>query len=95
MNLRILGFTLRLQWEWLRRTQPEAVWASLPQRHERISDSMFCSSVTITLGDKAAVRFWIDHWLPEGPICTFALNLFHAVGARRRSRTVREALHQR
>ena len=40
----------------------------------------------------APLRFWTDSWLPDGAICSFAPNLFMAVGCRRRKRTVREAL---
>jgi hypothetical protein len=47
-DLRVLGFALRLRWEWLRRTEPDSPWASLPVRDERIVQLMFpthrCSS---------------------------------------------------
>lgn len=56
-DLRILGFALRLRWEWLRRTNPESAWAALPQRNERVVESMFRSSVTVQLGDGGAARF--------------------------------------
>jgi hypothetical protein len=46
-DLRILGFALRLRWVWLRRTQPEAPWAQLPSKPERLVDSMFRTSVTV------------------------------------------------
>jgi hypothetical protein len=37
----------------------------------------------------------MDAWLPDGAICNFAPNLFRAVGKRRRSRSVRDALNNR
>jgi hypothetical protein len=40
-DLRILGFALRLRWEWLRRTDPESARARLPSKPERIVSSMF------------------------------------------------------
>jgi hypothetical protein len=34
-NLKLLGFALRLRWEWLRRTDSSSAWALLPSRTER------------------------------------------------------------
>jgi hypothetical protein len=34
-DLRTLSFALRLRWEWLRRTQPDAAWAHLPSKQWR------------------------------------------------------------
>jgi len=53
---------------------------------------MLRASVSVLVGDGTSARFWIDSWLPDGAICSFAPNLFMAVGCRRRKRTVREAL---
>lgn len=91
-DLRVLGFTLRLRWEWLRRTRPDAAWAQLPSRPERAVATMFSTSVSVQVGDGTTVRFWTDSWLPNGAICDFAPNLFRAIGRHRRNRTVREAL---
>jgi hypothetical protein len=44
----VLGFAIRLRWEWLRRTQPDSTWAALPQRTEKTVASMFKASVTGT-----------------------------------------------
>lgn len=55
---------------------------------------MFSASVSVQLGDGCTARFWTDSWLPDGAICTFAPNLFKAIGRRRRGRTVMEALAQ-
>jgi hypothetical protein len=46
-DLRTLGFALRLCWEWLRRTQPDAAWTLLPSKPERTIDNMFRASVTV------------------------------------------------
>lgn len=89
-----MGYALRLRWEWLRRSTPGAVWASLASRPERIVVSMFQSSVTVTVGDGASAYFWLDSWLPAGPLCRTAPNLFAAVAPRRRRRTVRHALEE-
>lgn len=94
-DLRILGFALRLRWEWLWRTRPEAPWAQLPSKPERLVDSMFRTSVTVHVGDGATARFWTDAWLPARAICSFAPNLILAVGCRRRGRSVHDALANR
>jgi hypothetical protein len=40
-DLQLLGFALRLRWEWLRRTRPDAAWAQLPSRPEHAVAAMF------------------------------------------------------
>lgn len=59
-DLRILGFALRLRWEWLRRTQPDSAWAALPSKVEKNVDHMFRASISIRLGDGATAPFWTD-----------------------------------
>lgn len=39
-DLRIMGFTLRLRWEWLKRTEVDSTWASLPAAGERLITAM-------------------------------------------------------
>jgi hypothetical protein len=46
-DLRILGFALRLRWEWQRRTQLDVPWALLPSKPEHAVDHMFRASVTV------------------------------------------------
>lgn len=92
-DLRVLGFALRLRWEWLRRTRPDAAWAQLPSRIERAVATMFRASVSVQIGDGTTARFWTDSWLSNGPICRSAQNLYRAIGCRWRNRTVSEALH--
>jgi hypothetical protein len=50
-DLRILGFALRLRWEWQRRTQLDVAWALLPSKPEHAIDHMFRASVTVQVGD--------------------------------------------
>jgi hypothetical protein len=56
-DLRLLGFALRLRWEWLRRTDSASVWALLLSRTERCVQAMFQASDTVQLGDGASRRF--------------------------------------
>lgn len=55
-------------------------------------DSMFRASVTVQVGYGASACFWMDSWLPTGPIFRSAPSLFQAVARRRRYRAVRDAL---
>jgi hypothetical protein len=56
---------------------------------------MFQASVTVVIGDRRSVKFWIDSWLPDGPICRFAPHLFGAIGKRKRGKSVRDAITNR
>jgi hypothetical protein len=56
-DLRIMGFALRLRWEWLRRSNPNAAWTSLPSKTERPVAVMFQASVSVRLGDDASALF--------------------------------------
>jgi len=70
-NLEFTGFALRLRWEWLKRTRPDAVWSMLPSIQEKPVVAMFEASTTVVLGDGHSTRFWTDCWLSEGAISTF------------------------
>jgi len=94
-DLRILGYALRLRWEWLRRTRPDSAWALLPATAEHCVTHMFNAATSIILGDEATARFWTDDWLPAGPICHWAPVVFASVPSRRRRRCVRDALANR
>lgn len=94
-DLWVMGYALRLRWEWLRRSRPDSVWASLPCKPEKCAASMAAASITVNVGDGASTRFWYDSYLPDGPLCRTAPNLFLAVAAWRRGRMVRDALNGR
>ena len=94
-DLRILGYALRLRWEWLRRTRPDSAWALLPATAEHCVAHMFNAATSIILGDGATARFWTDDWLPAGPICHWAPVVFASVPSRRRRHCVRDALANR
>jgi hypothetical protein len=92
-DLRTMGLALRLRWEWWRRTDPSKCWVDFPAPMEASLVDMWDASVTVTLGDGNTALFWLDNWLPEGPIKLLAPHLFRAVGTRvKKRRKVAEAL---
>jgi hypothetical protein len=94
-DLRVIGFALRLRWEWQKRLPDAPPWTRLPSRPEKMVTAMFSSSVRVELGDGSSACFWTDAWLPEGQIRTFVPHLFRAVGKRFHKVTVKDALFQR
>jgi hypothetical protein len=93
--MRILGFALRMRWEWLRRTKTGTAWALLSSAPERKTSSLFSCSVTVDVGDGASTRFWTDAWLPAGAIPSLAPNLFKAVRRRPLECSVKDTLVDR
>lgn len=56
---------------------------------------MFQALVSVVIGDGPSAKFWIDSWLPDGPICRFAPHLFNAIGRCRHGKSVRDAVTNR
>jgi hypothetical protein len=94
-DIRILGYALRLRWEWQQRLPGAPAWMKLPAKPEKMITTMFASSVHIRLGDGSSVCFWSDALLPDGHIRSFAPDLFQAVGKRFLKVSVKDALFQR
>lgn len=92
LDLWFFGFTLRLRWEWLHRTQPERCWTLLPSRTEKNVAAMCAISLSVVLGDGRSARMWTDSWAPVGPLRLYAPDLFAAVSRSGRQRTVQDAL---
>lgn len=95
LDLKVAGFAVRLRWEWLHRSCPNLSWCSLPRKPECEVQAMFQASVTVATGDGLSAKFWIDSWLPDGPICRFAPLLFNTIEKRRRQKFVHEAIINR
>lgn len=76
-------------------TAGHAILDQAASNSERAVSSMFSCSVSVVLRDGVSARFWTDAWLPEGPVSSFARNLFLAVGRRFHRTSVQEALSQR
>jgi hypothetical protein len=90
LDLRFFGFALRLHWEWLSRSAPDSCWASLPAKPECAVAAMAAASMSVVLGNGSSARLWTDNWLPSGPLCRLALDLFAAISRSGKKRTVRD-----
>jgi hypothetical protein len=92
--LTTLGYTLRLRWEWLQRTDPSRMWSALPSKEDRIVQVMFTALVSVHVGNGDQARFWSDRWL-DGESIESSFPLLVAVVSKRirKCRTVRQALH--
>jgi hypothetical protein len=88
-----MGYTLWLHWEWLSRTEPERLWASLPSKEERVVHAMFQASVSVQVQSGAAPLFWKDRWLQGDSMEHLYPDLVACVPGRiKKSHTVAEAL---
>jgi hypothetical protein len=50
LDLTTFGYGLRMRWEWLARTEPDRMWACIPNKSERIVCAMFDVSTTVVVG---------------------------------------------
>jgi hypothetical protein len=92
-ELKTLGWSLRMRWAWLQKTEPHRPWAALPiQLPDQVRD-FFSVAVAYEIGDGANTLFWSDRWLHGQCIADLAPRLFAAVSKRRvKRRSVRDAL---
>jgi hypothetical protein len=57
LDLKIMGFALRLCWEWLQGTDANAMWVVLPSNGEPMVQTMFHASIIIRIGDGSTTVF--------------------------------------
>lgn len=92
-NLEMLGWALQMRWLWLKKTQPDRVWAEFDfQVHPNVT-ALFAVSVVSMVGDGNNTCFWMDRWLHGESIVNLAPMLVQFVQKRTlHRRTVREAM---
>ncbi|XP_010239490.1 uncharacterized protein LOC104581310 [Brachypodium distachyon] len=90
LNLEKFSRALRLRWLWNSWTSPDKPWVGLDLPCDDIDKSLFDASTKITIGNRCTASFWSSAWLDDQRPKDIAPNLFRA--ARRKNRTVREAL---
>lgn len=92
-NLEVLGWVLNMRWLWMKKTQPNPMWADLKIRVHPNAASMFACSVVSLVGDGSQTSFWTDRWRHGQALCDLAPVLVSRVPNRfLQSRTMKDAL---
>jgi hypothetical protein len=92
-DLKSLGIALRVRWPWLKKSEPDKPWASLPLQVSKDVEYLLSLAIITEVGDGANTLFWRDKWLAGRSIQDLAPNLYALVPKRRASRrTVMDAL---
>jgi hypothetical protein len=56
-NLELMGLALRLRWLWMKRTEIDKPWLSLPEQTDKSLAEIFRYSVVVRVGDGASTLF--------------------------------------
>jgi hypothetical protein len=78
LDLTMLGYALCLWWEWLKPTELDRMWTTLPSKNDRVIQAMFDVLVTIQVSNDSQARFWSDIWLVG---CSLESSFPHVVAA--------------
>ena len=93
-DLRRVGITLRVRWEWQdRTTQHNTAQRSQLGSTDRAARAIFQAATVLTLGNGHSIFFWTDRWLDGWTVKEIAPLIIASVGSRKRGATVAEALH--
>ena len=93
-DLTLQGYALRMRWLWLKRTDPNRPWSSLPVNSESSVTALFAASVIVQIGNGRRSFFWIDNWLEGRSIADLAPALWNVVRPHaKQQRTVTQGLH--
>jgi hypothetical protein len=93
-NLEVMGWSLNMRWLWLKKTQPERLWAFLDVQVHPNAAALFAASVQSVAGSGTDTKFWTDRWLHGKRIADWAPSLFAAINKKAvRSRTFQEAIN--
>uniref|UniRef100_A0A8R7UVP5 Reverse transcriptase zinc-binding domain-containing protein n=1 Tax=Triticum urartu TaxID=4572 RepID=A0A8R7UVP5_TRIUA len=92
-NMQLQGLSLRVRWEWLRRTDPERPWQGLPMAVDKEARAVFDSLVHIEVGMGNRVLFWRDRWIHDFAVKDIAPYIYALVDTRTiNHRTVEDGL---
>jgi hypothetical protein len=93
MRYLISSIVKRQRWPWLKKSEPDKPWASLPLQVSKDVEYLLSLAIITEVGDGANTLFWRDKWLTGRSIQDLAPNLYALVPKRRASRrTVMNAL---
>ncbi|WVZ53201.1 hypothetical protein U9M48_004174 [Paspalum notatum var. saurae] len=96
LDLERLGWSLRLRWLWMLKTNANRPWAGLPIQVPAKAGALFDMAVVTSVGNGSDTKFWMDRWLQGKTMAEWAPNLFRLVPKRVvKRRTVSQALTNR
>ncbi|WVZ75533.1 hypothetical protein U9M48_023578 [Paspalum notatum var. saurae] len=96
LDLECLGWSLRLRWLWMLKTNANRPWAGLPIQVPAKARALFDMAVVTSVGNGSDTKFWMDRWLQGKTMAEWAPNLFRLVPKRVvKRRTVSQALTNR
>ena len=94
-DLKSLCIALRVRWPWLKKSEPNKSWASLPLQVSKDAECLLSLAIITEIGDGANTLFWKDKWLAGKSIQDLAPNLYVLVPkGRARKHTVKTALDE-
>jgi hypothetical protein len=95
-SLKELSWSLRMRWLWLKKTEPNRPWSTLPAQVLKQVKALFSVAMQTEVGDGKNTMFWTDRWLHGQRIEDITPNQFATVPKRRiNSRNVHDALTNR
>jgi hypothetical protein len=95
-SLKELGWSLRMRWLWLKKTEPNHPWSMLPTQVLEQVKVLFSVAMQTAVGDGKNTMFWTDRWLHGQRIEDIAPRLFAAVPRRKINRhSIYDALTDR
>jgi hypothetical protein len=95
-SLKELSWSLRMRWVWLKKTEPNRPWSTLPTQVPEQVKVLFSVAMQTEVGDGKNTMFWTDRWLHGQRIEDITPNLFATVPKRRiNNRNVHDALTDR
>lgn len=81
-NLKFQALTLRVLWEWLRRTDHRRPWHGLALMIDTEARVVFDSLVGISVSHRDTVLFRRDRWIHGFSVADFASNLISMIDTR-------------
>ena len=62
-DLKTLGWSLKMRWIWLQKTEPNRPWADFNIHMPEQIRAFFAAAVYMEVGDGTTTLFWTDRWL--------------------------------
>jgi hypothetical protein len=74
-----LGWSLRIRWIWLDKTESSRPWAGLPIQIPQNAQALYKGAMESIVGNRETVLFWFGRWLGGNTVAELATNLFKTI----------------